>query len=198
MTGVAVAVVLSLFGTRPVEFEQSVKPNALLTGEGVMAAADYPYAPARAAPVRVAQGRVAPAYVAPVPVAPTRAAPIHLASAPVAPLRFEPVHVVPPSLGIALIIHVPQHEDRNRYTDFDRREAPATAYPADDEPLPPPRHRSKPRWPARADEPTAAPRHTSAPPHFDDGPTPIHPTPRFVRKIDPSRNAVGPLPAPAD
>ena len=61
----------------------------------------------------------------------------------------------------------------------------------DKEPLPPPRYRSKPRWPLDADEPLPLePRRTvlSAPPPFDEGPTPIRPTPHFGPKIEPPAN----------
>ena len=99
-----------------------------------------------------------------------------------------PIHVVPPSVGIARIIHVPQRSDR--YAEIDRRDAAAVFEP-DKEPLPPPRYRSKPRWPLDADEPLPLePRRTvlSAPPPFDDGPTPIRPTPHFGPKIEPPAN----------
>ena len=121
--------------------------------------------------------------------------------AAVAPAHLTPIHVVPASTGIALIIHVPQRREYDRYTDIDRRAAPAVFDPAADELLPPPRRIAKPRWTPESDAaPPRVPRRTmlSAPPPLADGPTPIHPTPRFVRKIDTSRNAIGPLPAPAD
>ena len=189
--GVAIAVALSLFGTSSIDLEQIAKSDTLPAGNVIMAAADNPYAPAHAA-----QARVTPVHVAPVHVPSVDGAQAH-----VAPTHLTPIQVVPASTGIALIIHVPQRREYDRYTDIDRRDAPAVFEPADDDPLPPPRYRSKPRWPLHADEPPPpVPRSTvlSAPPPFADGPTPIRPTPRFVRKIDTSREAIGPLPAPAD
>ena len=51
MTGVVMAVALSLFGTSSIDLEQIAKSDALPAGEVIMAAADNPYAPACARPV---------------------------------------------------------------------------------------------------------------------------------------------------
>lgn len=102
MTGVAIAVALSLFGVSSVEPEQTMTPDALPPGDVSMAAADNPYAPAHITPAQIT-----PAHVAPAHVAPARGAQVYAAQAYAAPARVTPIHVVPPSAGIARIIHVP-------------------------------------------------------------------------------------------
>jgi hypothetical protein len=109
------------------------------------------------------------------------------------------------------IIHVPQAGTRDERSNTqasinDRDEPDATENDDDDEAAPPPRRHiapapqrqddpapqpRAPRWQPRSEippQPAAAPRRAvlSAPPPLAEGPTPVHPTPRFSAKVDPA------------